>query len=161
MRVADHFTVERIDPLRLIGSEEFSQCELMSPYVWRDTGDVFGVLVRAVPDGGEGTSTGSIWYGSGPDGLSFEMDDGPVLSPGPGPLDLCGCEDPTVVRHGDELIVFYTGLDADGDGHLLWASGADVRSLKKHGVAATSFEGERDIKEAEIAVRGRSLDHGL
>ena len=153
MRVADRFTVERIDPLRLIGPEEFSQCELMSPYVWRDTGDLFGVLVRAVPDGGEGASTGSIWFGRGTDGLSFDMDDGPVLSPGPGPLDLCGCEDPTVVRHGDELIVFYTGLDADGDGHLLWASGADVRSLRKHGVAATSFEGERDIKEAEIAVR--------
>ena len=145
--------MERIDPLSLRGPDEFSRCELMSPYVWRETDGLFGVLVRAVPEEGDAASTGSVWYGRGCDGLSFDMEDVPVLSPGPGLLDLCGCEDPTVVSDGNELIVFYTGLDEHGDGHLLWASGPDVHSLKKHGVAASSFQGERDIKEAEVVVR--------
>ena len=126
----------------------------MSPYAWRRRDGSFGILVRAVPGGGaDAAHTGSIWYGRSDDGLSFDVDDAPVLSPGPDPLDANGCEDPTVLLHEGELIVFYTGVDANGDGHLLWAAGADVRSLEKRGVAATSFPGERDIKEAEIAIR--------
>ncbi len=146
--------MERIEPLRFGGSDAFTNCELMSPYVWRGFDGKFGVLVRAVPGGGaDAASTGTIWYGRSDDGLSFDVDDTPVLSPGSNGLDSGGCEDPTVVLHGDELIVFYTGVDAAGEGHLLWASGVDVMSLKKRGVAAKSFHGERDIKEAEIAVR--------
>ena len=140
--------------MRFRGPDEFARCELMSPYVWRDADGAFGVLVRAVPGHGtDDADTGSIWHGRSDDGLSFEVDDAPVLSPGPDALDARGCEDPTVVLHEGEVIVFYTGVDADGDGHLLWASGPDVRSLAKRGVALKSFGGERDVKEAEIGVR--------
>lgn len=142
-----------MEALRFSGPDGFTRCELMSPYVWRNGDGSYGVLVRAV-SGADEAGTGDIWYGRGDDGLSFIVEDAPVLSPGPGALDARGCEDPTVVLHGGELIVFYTGLDVNGDGHLLWASGADVRSLEKRGVAAKSFGGERDIKEAEFAVRG-------
>ena len=96
------------------------------------------MLVRAVPGGGDdGASTGSIWYGRSDDGLLFDIDDSPVLSPGTDGLDANGCEDPTALLHGGELIVFYTGVDVDGNGHLLWASGVNARSLEKRGVAAT------------------------
>lgn len=150
----ERFTVERIDPLCFHGPDGFTSCELMSPCVWRNADGSYGVLVRAVPgEAAADARTGSIWHGQGDDGLSFEVDDAPVLSPGPGPLDAKGCEDPTVILHEDEVIVFYTGLDTKGDGHLLWASGSDIGSLEKRGVALGSFEGERDIKEAEIAVR--------
>ena len=152
--MADRFTVGRVEALRFTGSEDFTRCELMSPYVWRLLDGTFGLLVRAVPGGGTDVSnTGTIWYGCSDDGLLFEVDDAPVLSPDVDGLDANGCEDPTALLHGGELIVFYTGVDADGDGHLLWASGSDARSLEKRGVAATAFGGERDIKEAEVAVR--------
>ena len=152
--MAERFTVERVDPLYFRGPDGFAAYEMMSPYVWRRDDGSFGVLVRAVPGcDAEDASTGSIWYGRSNDGLSFDVDDAPVLSPGPGPLDAKGCEDSTVILHEGKLVVFYTGVDADGDGHLLWASGSDARALEKRGVAAKSFGGERDIKEAEIAVR--------
>ena len=147
--------VERIDPLAFRGPDRFTSCDLMSPYVWRDPDGSFRVLVRAVPrrDAAD-AGTGDIWHGRSDDGLAFEMDDAPVLSPGPDALDAKGCEDPTVILHQDQAIVFYTGVDLDGDGHLLWASGPDIRSIVKRGVALKSFDGERDVKEAEIAVRG-------
>ena len=153
--MAEWFTVERIEPLSFRGPAGFQSCELMSPYVWRRDNGSFGVLVRAVPRPDDrDASTGSIWYATSDDGLSFNVHDAPVLSPGPGPLDAKGCEDPTVILHEGELIVFYTGVDADDNGHLLWASGTDVRLLQKRGVAAKGFGGERDIKEAEIAIQG-------
>lgn len=161
----ERFTVERVDPLRLQGPDRFTACELMSPYVWRAADGSVGVLVRAVPGGGE-ASTGSIWRGRSEDGLSFTMDDAPVLSPGPGPLDARGCEDPTVVLHDGGMVVFYTGVDGRGEGHLLWASGPDPAALEKRGVALKSFGGERDVKEAEVAVRdghwtmGYEYSHG-
>ena len=148
------FSVARIEPLSLTGADELAHVELMSPCAWRVGEDRLGILVRAVPEpGGGSSSTGSLWYGEGQDGLSFRMDDAPVLTPGPGALDAKGCEDPTVVLHDGEVIVFYTGLDEEDGGHLLWASGPDIRSLTKRGVALGAFTGEQDVKEAEIAVR--------
>ena len=150
----ERFSVSRIEPLDLDGPEELLGRELMSPYVWSLDGKRLGILVRAVPQPGDGDgSTGSIWFGEGTDGLAFRMEGGPVLSPEPGGLDARGCEDPTVVLHDGETIVFYTGLDDEGAGRLLWASGPDVRSLVKRGVALGAFDGEQEIKEAEIAVK--------
>ena len=152
------FSVSRIEPLDLLGPDELLRQELMSPYVWRldegpDAGRL-GVLVRAVPRQGGDGSTGTIWYGEGEDGLAFRMDGAPVLTPEPGGLDAGGCEDPTVVVHGGETIVFYTGLDGNGEGRLLWASGPDIRSLTKRGIALDAFDGEQQVKEAEIGVQG-------
>lgn len=144
------FIVIRIESLVLTGPDRVTSAELMSPYVWPLDDGRLGLLVRVVSDDG---STGSLWYGEGADGLSFRLEDVPVLTPGPDTLDAAGCEDPTVVLHDGQVIVFYTGVDRDGGGRLLWASGRDIRSLTKHGVALGSFDGEQDIKEAEISVR--------
>lgn len=151
--MSERFDVERIEPLRIDGPNTLRRRELMSPYVWREGDGRLGLMLRAVPGSADNDAvTGSIWYGTSDDGLRFTVEDGPVLAPGPDPLDAKGCEDPTVVRRGDELIVFYTGVDADGGGHLLWASGPDMRSLTKRGVAHRSFGGEQDVKEAEVSV---------
>ena len=112
------------------------------------------MLIRAVPsDAAIDAGTGSMWHDRSDDGLHFEIGDAPVLSSEAGVLDARGCEDRTVVLHAGEVIVFCTGVDTDGDGHLLWASGPDVRLLEKRGIALRSFDGERDIKEAESGVR--------
>ncbi len=153
MTGAPRFAVERIDDLRFTGPDLLATSELMSPYVWRQNDGRLGILVRVVENpANDGSPTGTIWYGSGDDGLAFSIEDGPVLAPDPDGPDAKGCEDPTVVRHDGELVVFYTGVDANGDGRLLWASGPDIRSLTKRGVAHDSREGEQDVKEAEVAV---------
>ena len=148
------FAVERVEPMQFRSTAIPASSELMSPYVWQDGPGSCCAMVRVVPAaGGADASTGSIWFGRSRDGLVFDGDDAPVLSPDPGGPDAGGCEDPTVIQHDGGLVVFYTGVDDDGDGHLLWASGPDAQSLTKHGVALTSFSGEQDIKEAEISVR--------
>jgi predicted GH43/DUF377 family glycosyl hydrolase len=78
------------------------------------------------------------------------MDDKPLLEPGPGPLDIGGCEDPTVVPTGKESVVYYTGLDERGDGQMLYAVGPDIRRLEKRGVALASSKTERNTKEAAV-----------
>lgn len=153
MTAPSRFAVERIDDLRITGPDVLAASELMSPFVWRWDDGRFGLLLRVVEDpADDGSPTGSIWYGAGDDGLSFEVEDRPVLTPEAGGLDARGCEDPTLVRHDGELIVFYTGVDAAGDGHLLWASGPDLRALVKQGVAHESCAGEADVKEAEFSI---------
>ena len=77
--MADRFRVERVEALRFSGPDDFTRCELVSPYVWRHLDGSLGVLVRAVPGGD--ASTGSIWYGRSDDGLSIKVEDTPVLSP--------------------------------------------------------------------------------
>ncbi len=68
------------------------------------------------------------------DGLVFRMDDTPLLVPAPHGTDSTGCEDPTVVAAGDGYIVFYTGVDDSGTGHLLYATGDQARGWHpRHG----------------------------
>lgn len=149
------FAVERIEALALSGPPALAGHDLISPYAWRLDDGRFGLLARAVPRPGSGDPvTGRLWYGEGPDGLAFAMDERPVLVPDPDGPDACGCEDPTVVPLADEVLVYYSGLAADGADRLLWASGPHVRTLRKRGVALHSFPGERDVKEAEIIRRG-------
>lgn len=153
--MTDHapFLVERVEDMTFSGPDLLATHDLMSPYVWRREDGGFGLLLRVVEGSAdEGGPTGSIWHGSSDDGLHFIVEDAPVLSPDKDGLDAGGCEDPTLARVGDEVVVFYSGVDADGDGHLLWAAGADVRSLTKCGVAYRSSEDMRNVKEAEVVV---------
>lgn len=144
------FAVRRIDDLTFAGPDWLASHDLMSPFVWRQDDGRFGLLLRVVEDSStDAGGTGSIWYGTGDDGLHFAIDDAPLLTPG-GDLDQKGCEDPTLVRHDGEVIVFYSGVDTAGETHLLWASGPDVRSLTKRGVAHASSPDLRNIKEAEV-----------
>lgn len=153
--MTDHpmFSVERIEELTFTGPDLLTTHDLMSPFVWRQDDGRCGLLLRVVEDSSNDEGgTGSIWYGAGDDGLHFSMDDAPVLAPGAEGYDCKGCEDPTLVRHGEELIVFYSGVDAHGDSHLLWASGTDIRSLTKRGVAHGSSPDLQNVKEAEVVL---------
>jgi len=79
------------------------------------------------------------------------MDADPVIAPGPGALDVGGCEDPTVVKWNGQYIVYYTGVDQTRcSGQLLYAAGATVDELDKKGVAHASSKTEGNTKEATI-----------
>ena len=148
-----NFSIERIDDVVLDGPVELQVQSLMSPFVWRDGKDAgLMALVRAVPpDKGPDEESGRIWHGrSGSDGLVFRMDETPLLVPEAGSDDSLGCEDPTVARTDDGYVVFYTGVDGDKNGHLLYATGSDMRSLKKRGVALPNTKGEKNSKEATL-----------
>lgn len=146
------FAVERIDDVAIFGPDVLLKRDLMSPYVWQEPGDSgFHMLLRAVPaKGAAETDSGRIWYGrSGSDGALFRMADEPAIVGGTGD-DAAGCEDPTVVRTKDGYTVLYTGVDDGGTGHMLYATGTDMASLTKRGVALRNSKSERNSKEAAV-----------
>jgi predicted GH43/DUF377 family glycosyl hydrolase len=147
------FEVERIDDVIVDGPEELATKNLMSPFVWQVENDAgLMALIRAVPPNkGDDEESGRIWHGrSASDGLVFRMDDTPLLVPGEHGHDAMGCEDPTVIQTDGGYVVFYTGVDTDKNGHLLYATGRDMRSLEKRGVALPNAKGERNSKEATV-----------
>ena len=143
------FEVIEIVDLSIDGPLGRDNAGLMSPYVWRD-GDMWRLLLRVVPEGME--PTGRIWCGESTDGINFTMADAPALAPTLEHLDIGGCEDPTVIEHGDRLLVFYTGVDRNGAAEMLWASGPDAASLEKHGVAYSCSKTEKNTKEASVEI---------
>jgi predicted GH43/DUF377 family glycosyl hydrolase len=124
----------------------------LSPFVWRSD-DRFEVLLRAVNDDEDpAKKVARIYYGVSSDGLSFEMDPEPALRPGPERGDRDGCEDPTAVRHGDRLCVYYSGWNqAEKRGALMLAVGPDACRLRKHGIVLPSTDRCRNPKEATVA----------
>jgi predicted GH43/DUF377 family glycosyl hydrolase len=146
------FNVEQIDPLAMVGNEEVSRRDLMSPYVWRTDQGSFAMLVRAVPRPGETGDTGAIWYATSDDGLRFTAADKPVLSPGPGADDVGGCEDPTpVFREDGSVVIYYTGVDATHThGEMLYSVGPSIDQLEKKGIAMPNTPTQGNIKEATV-----------
>ncbi|MBW6530461.1 glycosidase [Sphingomonas sp. RRHST34] len=148
--------VEQIDAIIISGPPAVAQRDLMSPYVWRRPDGKFAMLVRAVPRGdydhGAASDTGTIWHALSDDGLSFTVEGGPVLTPGPGLDDIGGCEDPTpVVQPDDSLVVYYTGVDESrAHAELLYATGPSLHQLTKQGVAMLNSQSEGNIKEATV-----------
>jgi predicted GH43/DUF377 family glycosyl hydrolase len=172
------FNIERMADVEITRPPPLDERDLMSPYVWRQQDGKFGMLVRAVPKSlarfpaapdrpasehpeaaaqqdhppAQITTTGTIWYGTSDDGLHFDMHEKPVLAPGPGPLDLGGCEDPTLVIWDGRYIVYYTGVDETrACGQMLYAEGPDILSLEKKGVALASTKTAGNTKEATVA----------
>jgi predicted GH43/DUF377 family glycosyl hydrolase len=94
------------------------------------------------------------------DGVRFSGRPGAVLEGG-APLAAAGVEDPTIVRAGGELIVFYTGWTGwkAGIASLLWARGPSLERLRPEGVAIAPLAPTRFVKEAEAlaAASGVSL----
>ncbi len=84
-----------------------------------------------------------------PDGLRFTARKAPLLTPDP---NLAGLEDPTIVRHDQEYVVFYTGWSgwSRGIASLLWARGPSLEALVAQGVAIAPAAPERFVKEAEF-----------
>ena len=152
------FVVERVDAVIVDGPEELIAKNLMSPFVWRASRRDAGLmaLIRAVPrHRRDDEESGRIWYGrSASDGLVFRMDDVPILVPSPHGSDSTGCEDPTVVATDDGYVVFYTGVDDSRTGHLLYATGKDMSSLEKRGVALTNGKDEQNNKEGTVLLDG-------
>jgi predicted GH43/DUF377 family glycosyl hydrolase len=146
-----NFNVEKIEALRIEVGEQLKERDWMSPFVWQEDGG-FSMLARAVPRRLEDTgNTGVIHYGRSEDGVTFRMDDTPVIAPGPGPLDIGGCEDPSVVKWNNEYVIYYTGVDETlASGQMLYASGPDLSRLTKRGVALASSKTEGNTKEATI-----------
>ncbi len=146
------FVVDQIDPVKMRGNVAVAQRDLMSPYVWQPQAGRFDMLVRAVPRPGEEGETGTIWYAQSADGLAFTASDTPVLSPGPGPADIGGCEDLTPIFAPDgSVIVYYTGVDATRThGEMLYATGPSIDGLEKRGIAMPSAPSEGNLKEATV-----------
>jgi len=147
-----NFNVESKQPLIMEGGCDPSKFDLMSPFVWEEPDGCFAIMVRAVIKNRAATDdTGTIFYGVGVDGVTFTMDDSPVITPGPGALDIGGCEDPTVVKTDRRYIVYYTGVDETrSSGQMLYATGSDIRHLSKRGIALASSKTEGNTKEATI-----------
>ena len=145
------FNVEAREALVIQRSEALQDHDLMSPYVWEQPGGELGIMLRAVPRDPKATVTGAIFFGESSDGVTFRMDEHPVIAPGPDPIDAGGCEDPTVVLIGRRYVVYYTGVAADkSSGQLLYADGAHPRRLTKRGIALASSKTERNTKEATV-----------
>ena len=147
------YAVEQLDDVTLGGGPLAKDTDLMSPFVWRE-GDIYRIMVRGVPYPlGPDDPTGLIAGGQSSDGLSFAMDSKLAITPGGGPDDCGGCEDPTVVRLADgDYRVFYTGVDAAGkQSAMILASGPDLMSLTKTELVLKAPPGEGNIKEATLA----------
>ena len=145
------FNVEAIDAVKVDVGAQLVDRDWMSPFVWAEHGGL-SMLARAVPASiADAGVTGAIYYGHSEDGITFVMEDTPVIAPGPGPLDIGGCEDPTVVMWNGEYVIYYPGVDASlASGQMLYASGPDLRHLTKRGVAYASSKTEGNTKEATI-----------
>ena len=151
------FEVERIDNVLVAGPQDLTVQNLMSPFVWRASDQDAGLmaLIRAEPrHRSAGEESGRIWFGrSASDGLLFQMDM-PVLLPSPEETDSTGCEDPTVIQTDEGYVVLYTGVDDGRTGHLLYATGADMCSLEKRGVALANGKNENNTKEGTVLRSG-------
>lgn len=149
------FAVQADEPLIFHMRGRLTTMYLLSPYVWRDEArGGYHLLIRAVPrrDDAPRLKISEIWYGHSADGLSFEMDEGPVIFPSPDGIDRDGCEDPTVLVHDGRVHVWYSGWhQASETGRLLRAEGKDARKLEKRGIVIDSSEQVRNPKEAAIA----------
>lgn len=153
------FNVRAIEDVTLNGPPALMARDWMSPFVWRETEDRWGIMVRAVPRPGDGrpVDTGVIWAGWSSDGgRSFAMLDAPSIVPGPDDHDAGGVEDPTVLRQADgSYIVYYTGVRADmAHGELSYAAGPAVDRLVKSGVVLASSKSEGNTKEATVERTG-------
>jgi predicted GH43/DUF377 family glycosyl hydrolase len=146
------YVVEALDDVALVCGNLLKSMDWMSPFVWRENGQL-RMLMRGVPNPlGPFDPTGVIWCGSSDDGLTFTMEPQPAISPGPSPASAGGVEDPTVVPAQDGLMVYYTGVDVRREqGSLLAATGPDLNCLEERAVMLKAPEGEGNIKEATLA----------
>ncbi len=144
------FTVARYDELVTERGYPLSTFFVLSPCVWKEHGR-YHVLVRAVNRSEEAAEkVARIFYGAGDSALRFTMDASPAIAPGPQEDDKDGAEDPTLASSDGTYYVFYSGWNqSKREGHLLLASGRDIRHLTKQG-RVLGDTGFRNAKEATI-----------
>ncbi len=153
------YAIEQLDNVAISSGSLIEGMDLMSPFVWKE-GALYRIMVRGVPCPlTPNEPTGIIAGGASTDGLTFQMDRGLAITPGPGADDVGGCEDPTVVMTGTghgtasgEYLVYYTGVDAaHAQSAMILASGHDLTSLTKRELVLKAPPGEGNIKEATLA----------
>jgi len=146
------YVVDRVEAVWLIAGEPLKSMNWMSPYVWLGPDKKLWMMMRGVANPLDYEDpTGIIWCGYSDDGLTFHMDDRPVISPGSNVLDAGGVEDPTVVQNDEGLMVYYTGVRRDRrQGSMLLAAGPDPYSLEMREVILNAPEGEGNFKEATL-----------
>ena len=146
------FRVVREDELEFICSQNVGEMYKLSPWVWLENRRC-ELLLRVVNRSAiAAEKVARIHYGSSIDGLSFKLDEQPVIAPGPdGSYDSGGCEDPTLAADNGTYYIYYSGWnEALMRGQLLLASGPDVHHLTKRGIALKSSEAVLNPKEATI-----------
>lgn len=136
-------------------SQPLASMYKLSPCVWREDGR-FDLLLRIVNHSEvPSEKIARIHYGRSSDGLTFTLDDEPVIAPGldvPQSFDSGGCEDPTLAYVDGTYYVYYSGWNEHlKRGTLLLATGPDVHHLQKCGIALASSERVANPKEATIA----------
>lgn len=146
------YVVEQLDTVTLSAHSVIDGMDLMSPFIWRE-GPLYRLMVRGVPYPlGPNDPTGIIAGGASTDGLTFTLDPGLAITPGPQTADMGGCEDPTVVVTDREYLVYYTGVDVNrAQGSMILAAGPDLKSLTKEDLVLKAPPGEGNIKEATLA----------
>ncbi|MGC1379792.1 MAG: hypothetical protein WA814_02070 [Candidatus Baltobacteraceae bacterium] len=148
------FTLVRLNEVTFVSSGELADTYKLSPCVWLENGR-FELLLRVVNRSDKPSEkVARIHYGRSTDGLEFQLDEAPVIAPGPdvpGSYDSGGCEDPTVARVEGEYYVYYSGWNERlKRGELLLATGPDIHHLCKQGIALESSARVANPKEATI-----------
>lgn len=108
--------------------------DVFNPAAWTD-GDRVYLLYRAEDSTGIGewNGTSRIGLATSGDGVRFEREPEPILSPTE-PWELPGgCEDPRLVRLGDTFYLTYTAYDGE-TARLALATSPDLRDWTKHGL---------------------------
>jgi beta-1,2-mannobiose phosphorylase / 1,2-beta-oligomannan phosphorylase len=152
------FSLERMDAVSYACSAELDGMYKLSPFVWRENGH-YELLLRVVNYSDDPSEkVARIHRGVSLDGVSFALGADPVIPAGddvPGSYDSGGCEDPTVAVCDGQYFVYYTGWNERiKRGELLLASGPDLESLTKLGIALPSTPARQNPKEAEIVRAG-------
>jgi len=149
------FVVTFIEPLTIHSESPLREMYKLSQFVWRE-GNEYHVLIRAVPHSeNPAEKIARIYHGRSHDGLTFDMDAEPAISPGPSEDDKGGCEDPTLAIVDGTYYVYYSGWnEREKRGQLMLASGSAPDRLEKRGVALQSTSAQQNPKEATIAQAG-------
>ena len=145
------FAVTSIDRLIVRSEPPLREMYKLSPFVWRERNE-YHVLIRAVPHvDNPAEKVARIYHGRSTDGIAFEMDAQPAISPGRSNDDNGGCEDPSVAIVDGTYYVYYTGWnEAEKCGQLMLATGSTPSQFEKHGVALPSTPEQQNPKEATI-----------
>lgn len=144
--------VDEIRTLLLKRSPRIANMYALSPFVWRE-GPVYKLLLRIVPrEADPAKKIARIHYGESTDGLTFNVEDEPLISGEESGEDRDGCEDPTVAMVDGKYYIYYTGWnEAQKRGQLMLAAGTDLRHLQKCGVALPWSSDFQNPKEATLA----------
>lgn len=146
------FVVTLIEALTIRSDPPLRDMYKLSPFVWRARSE-YHVLIRAVPHAQDpAEKIARIYHGRSGDGLSFEMDAQPAISPGPSDDDAGGCEDPSLAIDEGRYYVYYTGWnEREKVGQLMLATGSAPDRFEKNGIALHSTPAQQNPKEATIA----------